>query len=328
MQPPRRRLFARPAALLLGLLAGTSLAAPHIEAPEATCRFGWRDAAESVTNHFVLRNTGDAPLALGAIRTSCGCTRAALARRLLPPGEETTLEVRLDLRGLSGPQRKSVSVLSNDPDTPNLTLWIEGEARSAVCLEPSSVSFGRIDPRSPSPPVTVRLAGYATHVTVAAALSDDPAFPVEIAPDGRALTLAPPQLAAPGTRRTLVRVTLSDPARPALLLSLHAWADDVLRVAPSALSFAPGAETASLRLVVVRPGTAGNFQITRAGIEGGTGTANALRRPDGSYHIKVAGVIPDTLTTNAALVIGTDLPARPEWRVPLRREARPEPDVH
>ncbi len=324
----RRRSFARPAALLLGLSAGASLATPHIKAPEATCRFGWRDAAETVTNRFVIRNTGDAPLALGVIRTSCGCTRAAPDRRLLPPGEETTLEVRLDLQGLNGPQRKSVSVLSNDPDTPNLTLWIEGEARSAVCLEPSSVSFGRIDRHSPSPPVTVRLAGYATNVTVAAALSDDPAFPVEIAPDGRALTLTPPQVLSPGTRRTLVRVTLSDPARPALLLSLHAWADDILRVAPSALTFAPGAETASIRLVVVRPGTAGKFQITRVGIEGGTGTANALRRPDGSYHIKVAGVIPDTLTTNAALVIGTDLPSRPEWRLPLRREAWPAPAAH
>jgi hypothetical protein len=259
-------------------------------------------------------------LFLTDIRLSCGCSRAEPGSRALAPGEETALEVQTALRGLHGPLRKSVTVSSNDPDTPYLTLWIEGEARAAVCLEPPSVSFGRVHPREPPAPVTVLLAGYQTNVTITAATSDTPVFAVSVAPGGRALTLAPPRLSTPGAQRGQVRVTLSDPAQPALALHLYAWLDDVLRVVPAALVFRPGGEPASTRLVIVRTGTASRFKITQARIEGGDGQAEALARPDGSYQVAVKRVIPDTLATNATLLIQTDLPERPEWRVPLRLE--------
>ncbi len=302
------------------LWAGPAGAAPRITTPQATYAFGWRDSAATVTNRFTLRNAGDAPLLLTDIRLSCGCSRAEPERRVLGPGEETALEVQTALSGLNGPLRKSATVTSNDPDTPYLTLWIEGEARAAVCLEPPSVSFGRVHPREPPTPVTVLLAGYLTNVTITAAISDNPVFAVSVEPGGRTLALAPPCMNAPGAQRGQVRVTLSDPAQPALALHLYAWLDDVLRVVPSALAFRPGGEPASTRLVIVRPGTAKRFRITGAVIEGGTGQADALARPDGSYQVAVQRVIPDTLATNATLLIRTDLPERPEWRVPLRRE--------
>lgn len=317
---PRPQPATGAAALACGLAALTAAAAPRIVAPQGTFSFGWRDAAETVTNRFVVRNEGDAPLHLTDIRFSCGCARAEPERRLLLPGEETTLEMRLALHGLYGPQRKSVTISSNDPETPYLSLWIEGEARAAVCLDPMNVSFGRVDPREAPTPIPVRLAGYLTNVTITAASSDNPAFSVTVAPDGRLLTVLPPQLPAPGAHRALVRVTLSDPAQPPLAVHLYAWLDDALRVVPSALAFRPGSEPASTRLVIVRPGTAARFRVTEACIDGGSGEARALPRPDGSYQIAVERVIPDTLATNAALVIRTDLPERPEWRVPLRRE--------
>ena len=325
---PRRQ---RPLALIASVCAAAGLgiggaeAAPCIAAPQTTFSFGWRDAEETVTNRFILLNTGDAPLLLTDIRISCGCTHAEPERRQLQPGERTTLEMRLALHGLQGAQRKSVTVISNDPATPSLTFWIEGEARAAVCLEPPSVSFGRVQPQDPPVPSTVLLTGYRTNVTITAATSDNPVFAVSVVPGGRALSLAPPRLNAPGAQRGQVRVTLSDPAQPALSLHLYAWLDDVLRVVPAALAFRPGGEPASTRLVIVRPGTAKRFRITGAVIEGGTGHAEALARPDGSCQIAVQQVIPDTLATNATLLIRTDLPERPEWRVPMRREGHAAP---
>jgi hypothetical protein len=314
------------AALLAGACAAAAArAAPRIEAPEPTYAFGWCDAAATVTNRFTLRNAGDAPLYLSDIRTSCSCSRAEPEKRALAPGEETSIEVRTALRGLNGHIRKSVTVISNDPETPYLPLWIEGEARAAVCLEPPSVSFGRMDPREPPQPATIRLAGYLTNVTITAAACDSAAYSIERAADGRALTVRPPTAPAPGTYRGLVRVALSDSAQGSLALPLYGWADDLLRIAPSALAFRPAAEPASTRLVIVRPGTAKRFRITSVAVEGGTGAARAVARPDGNYQVVIEGLVPDSLATNAALVVRTDLAERPEWRVPLRLEGQREP---
>lgn len=323
-----RRCFAH-SACAVAFIAAADLdarAAPRIAAPETTSKFGWRDSAETVTNRFALRNDGDTPLYISDVRVSCGCSRAEPARRELAPGERTTLAVRTALRGLHGAVRKSVTVVSNDPDTPYLTLWIEGEARAAVCLEPDGVSFGRINPHDPPPPLSVRLAGYATNATIAAVTCDPPLFPITVAPDARAFTVHPPAARVPGAQRALAQVALSDPNLSGLGIHLYAWVDDLIRVVPVSLAFSPGPTPAGLRLVVVRPGTVRRFLIKQAALEYGTGDVSFLPRPDGSYHVRLDRVVPDSLATNAALVIQTDLPEHPEWRVPLRVEGhRPAP---
>ena len=296
--------------------------APQLSAPVTTYAFGWRDAAETVTNRFVLRNRGDADLHLTEIRTSCGCTRAEPGTRVIPPGGETSLDVHLSLRGLQGHQRKSVSVLSNDPHTPNLTLWIEGEARAAVGLEPPACSFGRVNPHEPPAPITVRLNGYETAITITEAASDHPAFAVAVQPDGRSLTVQPPVLADPGAYRGRVTVTLSTPQRGPLVLPVYAWRDDLLRIHPATLVYGAdhGSATALPRLVIVRSGTAPRFRVTGVRLEGARGNATFQTRPDGSVHIRVQGVESAPFAPDAALIIDTDLSEKSAWRVPLKRE--------
>lgn len=302
------------------LLPAAAAAAPHLEAPLATHDFGWRDAAETVTNRFILRNTGDADLHLTAIKTACGCTRAEPAARVIAPGAETVLEVHLALRGLQGQQRKSVSVLSNDPAVPNLTLWMQGEARAAVCLEPPAFSFGRILPAEPPAAATVRLGGYLTATIMTQAVSDNPAFPVSLGTDGRSLLLGPPVLPLPGAHRATVTVTLSCADRGTLSLPVYAWLDDLLRIHPAVLAYrvSQPEETSVSRIVLVRRGAAPRFHVTAVHLEGVCGEASFLTRPDGTVHVRVPPVQTDTITPHAALVIVTDLPDRPEWRVPIR----------
>lgn len=288
--------------------------------PLTTYDFGWRDAAETVTNRFVLRNTGTADLHLRSIQTSCGCTRAEPTSRVIAPGAETILEVHLALRGLQGQQRKAVSVLSNDPKTPNLTLWIQGEARAAVCLEPSAFSFGRLPPDTPSATAMIRLGGYLTTATITNAVSDNPAFPVSLGADGRSLLLAPPTLSTPGAHRATITVTLSCADRAPLSLPVYAWMEDLLRIHPPVLTYRANQKTAALapRTVIVKRGTAPQFQITAVRVEGASGEASFETRPDGTVHVQVPAIGTNTVTPGAALVIVTDLPERPEWRVPIR----------
>lgn len=296
---------------------------PRIIADPPTISFGQRDAGEIVTNRFTLRNTGRAELTLKRAVSSCGCIRTALKDRSVAPGQQTTLDVHLALRGLRGQQRKSVSVMSNDPITPVLNLWMEGEVRQAVCFEPASVTFGNILPDSPAPPVVVRLAGYMTNVTVTAVASNTPAFPVAISADGRSLTFDSPKLTAPGSYHARVEVSFSDPAYSPQILHVYAWRDAPLRVTPARITFRAADDPAVIaqRLVIVRPGTASRCTVLAARLEGVEGKTEIQPRPDGSHIIRLHNVRPATLTPGAALVIATDLADTPEWRVPIHPES-------
>ena len=63
---------------------------------------------------FLVKNTGTEDLTLLRIATSCGCTAALPAERVVPPGGSTTLSVTLETRKYKGVLERSISVASND----------------------------------------------------------------------------------------------------------------------------------------------------------------------------------------------------------------------
>jgi hypothetical protein len=275
--------------------------------------------AETVTNRLCC-GTWRANLHLTEIRTSSDASMPNPAARD-SAGGETSLDVHLSLRGLQGHQRKSVSVLSNDPHTPNLTLWIEGEARAAVGLEPPACSFGRVNPHEPPAPITVRLAGYETAITVTEAASDHPAFSVAVHTDGRSLTVQPPVLTDPGVYRGRVTVTLSTPQRGPLVLPVSAGSTTCCAFIPPPWYTVQSKGVPRLYASGHRAQrTALRFRVTGVRLEGARGNATFQTRPDGSVHIRVQGVESAPFAPDAALIIDTDLSEKSAWRVPLKRE--------
>ena len=75
-----------------------------------------------------LKNTGDAPLVIHGVDTSCGCTRVEYSQRPLRPGEETTLLIVYEADE-AGHFRKTVDVYCNTADVP-LRISVTGEAVS------------------------------------------------------------------------------------------------------------------------------------------------------------------------------------------------------
>src|SRR5574342_372942 len=76
--------------------------------------FGSARQDQKLVYEFVVKNTGTEDLELLRIATSCGCTAALPAERIVPPGGSTTLEVTLETRKYKGVLERSVSVASND----------------------------------------------------------------------------------------------------------------------------------------------------------------------------------------------------------------------
>lgn len=73
---------------------------------------------------FNLTNDGKSDLQIRNVRSSCGCTAVAPAKKVVAPGETVPIKVTFDSRGKRGRQSKSITVITNDPKNPTSTLRI------------------------------------------------------------------------------------------------------------------------------------------------------------------------------------------------------------
>ncbi len=120
--------------------------APKIVCAESLYDFGEKNNTEIVEHDYPIRNEGTLSLEIRDVHASCGCTAAKPSQSVIPPGAEASIHIRLDLRGRTGLQQKTITVQSNDPNTPTLTLQLKGTAVQILRAQPSNLFFGRIEP--------------------------------------------------------------------------------------------------------------------------------------------------------------------------------------
>lgn len=132
--------------------AETTVVAPSPPNPMATglvCdqpvfNFGEVRAGLSITNTFILRNSGTGTVAILNVRTTCGCTTTALATNELAAGAVTELRATLSLVGRTGHQSKAIYVESNDRQNPRLKLELTGVVARDIEVQPEGVHFGTL----------------------------------------------------------------------------------------------------------------------------------------------------------------------------------------
>lgn len=89
---------------------------------------GWYDfgrVSVKTETILMLRNTGDKPLEILGISTSCGCTTAWTDQQLILPGAKTPLHISFDPsvhKDLEGTVFRQVYVRSNDPNQPEAAI--------------------------------------------------------------------------------------------------------------------------------------------------------------------------------------------------------------
>jgi len=84
------------------------------------------EEAGTVTCEFEFTNTGDTPLMIQDIRTSCGCTTPSYTKDPVLPGKTGVIKVSYSTRGRVGAINKRITVFTNEPDKV-YTLQIKGE---------------------------------------------------------------------------------------------------------------------------------------------------------------------------------------------------------
>jgi hypothetical protein len=133
------------AGLLLGitLTGGFLVAAPRIHCDRPVYDFGKADNLDSITNVFVIRNTGDEPLKIKRVIGCCGA-RTELKDSMVAAGSNTSIAVVFSLKGRLGKEEKQFYVESNDPEENYYQLTLTGTAGAAIDIQPPVMDFGTI----------------------------------------------------------------------------------------------------------------------------------------------------------------------------------------
>ncbi len=95
-----------------------------IEFKATTIDYGTIEKGANGVRVFEFTNTGDAPLIISKVNSSCGCTIPKKPKDPIMPGKTGEIEVKYDTNRVN-PIRKTITVLSN-AETPTVALKIKG----------------------------------------------------------------------------------------------------------------------------------------------------------------------------------------------------------
>jgi hypothetical protein len=119
-------------------------AAPKIQFDKTVYNFGTTSLVESVTGTFTYQNIGAADLKLNKPQPSCGCTVASVKPDVLKPGEKGELVFTVRVGGQRGQLEKHITVPSNDPQSPSVSLSIKVEMKQIIEATPQQFTLGSV----------------------------------------------------------------------------------------------------------------------------------------------------------------------------------------
>src|ERR1043166_1663589 len=97
--------------------------------------------ASKVDAVFRYENKGDAPVHIKAVKPSCGCTTAALAKNDVAPGEKGQITATFNIGDRVGVQTKTVVVETDDPKRPQTVSTFKANISQLLDLQPALVSW-------------------------------------------------------------------------------------------------------------------------------------------------------------------------------------------
>lgn len=101
--------------------------APVIEFENKIFDFGTGETGKEIKYSFVFSNKGKSDLVIRKVHASCGCTATNPEKSLLKPGETSKIDIVFNTESRVGDQFKSITVISNDPEHPEIMLQVKGK---------------------------------------------------------------------------------------------------------------------------------------------------------------------------------------------------------
>lgn len=99
---------------------------PEISFEKTVIDYGTVNKGDNGVREFIFRNSGNAPLIISNVKSTCGCTIPEKPEKPILPGESEKIQVKYDTKRV-GFIRKSITVTSNAASSPTTILKIKGQ---------------------------------------------------------------------------------------------------------------------------------------------------------------------------------------------------------
>lgn len=117
---------------------------PVINSDQPVHDFGDIWTGPVLQHTFILKNEGNAPLDIGRVRPSCGCTVAGPYPKSIAPGETGEFPFSVASEKLNGKFEKAITIYSNDPVNPQYRIRLRGNVKRYVEVMPPNLHFGKV----------------------------------------------------------------------------------------------------------------------------------------------------------------------------------------
>ena len=216
---------------------------PRITFTETVYDFGKVEQGDQVNHLFRFTNQGDRDLRIESVKTSCGCTAAVISSEVTAPGKEGTISATFDTTKFFGEKVKQVTVHSNDPIQPVVTLTLQGEIAVEVEVNPAQLYLGKIR-RGASATHTIELLYDASKpISITNVATDSPLVSVQTeelekqGKKGKKLLVTLRKDVPLGRVSTEINVTTTSQKRPSIAIPVFGQIEGDLMVTPSQVSF-------------------------------------------------------------------------------------------
>jgi hypothetical protein len=221
--------------------------------------FGEHPAGDKKTAVYILRNTGDEPLRINRIHTTCGCASVTSSRDVIEPGGTTSVEVAILPYSIAGPYSKNTFVESTAQSQSPLKLNMRGRALPLVeALPTNEMLAGRLKEGDGwQGQVSIRL--HALDVVLGAAVATG-SHPLRLSTNRidkasgtvtLAVVLEPS--AVSGDLLGLITIPVLHPTNhPPLLITVNGRIGDVLAVIPGVCYLQTKGDTPQRRTFTLR----------------------------------------------------------------------------
>lgn len=318
-----KRLTVTTLALVLSIAAPFAIAqekaAPRLTLVEPIKDFGTVPKGEKLNYSFVVKNTGTADLEIIAAKPTCGCTVADFDK-IIKPGQTGKVAAAVETINFAGPISKSITLETNDPNTPTAQLTIsaivkpfveaypagfvrfnllqgEAETQTVTLYSEETEPFEIVKIESPQPwiKVTQRKADAGNGLLPNLGRPGQAQYKLDIAVGGPESKV--------GALGEKIKITTNSRHQPEYSISVSGVIRPTFRVEPTAVNFGEVAfnDTAATRTIILR--------------------SNNLKAPESFAVSKVESSIPGV----TAAVKPTDKKGEFEVTLQVAKDAKPGP---
>ncbi len=313
-------------------MKAASGATPKIVCDEATHSFDEVWMGPKLSHTYTIRNEGKEALVITKVKPSCGCTKAGPHPASIPPGGSGEFSFAVDSKKLRGRFQKTVTISSNDPETPNLRLTLAGIVKRYVDVLPGNATFGKVSLTEPQERILKITNNTEDPLTLKLSKDKDGPFSFNLVEKEKGksfelkIKITPPY--SPGRLRGKIDITTNIEGQESIPVNAHATVPERLDVQPSQVVIDQNRPTKN---VTSRPIRLTNYGASDVKVLEATSTDPKIkvalneRTPGRAYTVTLdmpAGYAPPD--SGAKIVLKTDDKEKPELIIPVSLRQAPK----